>query len=366
MTDIEHPHLWLALSPHGYGHAAMTAPVVAEMRRRHPGLRLTIQTALPRSFLETRYGADFVHVGEIPDFGLRMVSATAIDRAASLADYRRLHADWPGPVRREAARLAAAKPDLVLANIPYVTIAAAASVGIPVVGLSSLNWADMVGAVLGGMAEAADIRAEMLDAYGGVAVMLRALPAMDMTLPKIRGIGPLARLGADRRPLLRTRLQVEEGQRVGLIAFGGIDHDLAVERMAQIPGWVWLSTVGTGGRADMVDWQQGGVAFADLISSVDLVVGKVGYGTFTEAALAGTPTIYLARPDWPESPALDDWLAAHTRCRAIGAEALFSAGFGDVIAEVLAQPARPRAVPSGVGEAADWLEWALAGNSLSS
>ncbi|TAN60870.1 MAG: hypothetical protein EPN20_13195, partial [Magnetospirillum sp.] len=48
------PHLWLALSPHGFGHAAMTAPVVTELRRRRPGLRLTIQTGVPRAFLESR------------------------------------------------------------------------------------------------------------------------------------------------------------------------------------------------------------------------------------------------------------------------------------------------------------------------
>ena len=119
------PHLWLALSPHGYGHAAMTAPVIDALRRLCPDLRLTIQTGVPRDFLETRYGPDFVYVADIPDFGFKMLSSTQVDLEASAQGYKDLHAHWPKVVEREAERLREAAPDLVLANAPYVTIAAA-------------------------------------------------------------------------------------------------------------------------------------------------------------------------------------------------------------------------------------------------
>ena len=355
--------LWLALSPHGYGHAAMTAPVVAELRRRRPGLHLTIQTTLPRDFLGSRYGADFTLVDEIPDFGFRMVSATDIDRDGSLAAYRVLHADWPAAVEREAARLESARPDLVLANIPYVTIAAAASACIPVIGLASLNWADMGASVFAGMAGHERVVAEMREAYGKATAILRTTPAMDMALPNLRQIGPIARRGADRRSELRMRLGVADGVQVGLIGFGGIDHDAALGHMPQLPGWHWLSTLAAPPRPDVLPWEAGGVPFADLISSVDLVVSKVGYGTFTEAALAGTPVLYVERPDWPESPNLDRWLAAHTRCLAVQANRLFTNEFRGLVESVLALPHRPKAEASGVAEAADILEQAL-DNSL--
>jgi len=352
-------HLWLALSPHGYGHAAMTAPVVAELRRRRPELRLTIQTALPRDFLASRYGDDFTLVGDIPDFGFRMVSATGIDRQASLAAYQALHANWPAAVAGETVRLGAARPDLVLANIPYVTIAAAAAARVPVVGLASLNWADMVTSVFAGMAGGDLIAAQMRQAYSQADVIMRTTPAMDMTLTSLRQIGPIARRGADRRAELRTRLAVSDAIRVGLIGFGGIDHDAALDRMPVVPGWLWLSTLAPPPRADILRWEAGGVPFDDLISSVDLVVSKVGYGTFTEAALAGTPVLYAARPDWPESPNLDHWLAAHTRCLAVAADEIFTNRFSSLIDTVLGQPGRPPAMPSGVAEAATILEQVL-------
>ena len=36
------PHLFVSLTAHGYGHLAQVAPVVAELTRRLPGLRLTV------------------------------------------------------------------------------------------------------------------------------------------------------------------------------------------------------------------------------------------------------------------------------------------------------------------------------------
>jgi len=361
MTASDGSHLWLALSPHGYGHAVMTAPVVAELRRRRPNLRLTIQTGLGREFLATRYGDDFHHVPEIPDFGFCMASATQVDREASLGGYLSLHADWPKVVEAEAERIAAARPDAVLANVPYVTVAAAARAGVPVVAMSSLNWADMAAAMLAGLDGVDGIVAQMREAYVGAKAFLRCTPAMEMTLPNLINIGPVARRGADRGAELRMRLQAAVGTRIGLIAFGGIDHDLALSRFPRLPGWVWLSTLPVPDRADLRRWEDGGIPFTDLISSVDLVIGKVGYGTFTEAGLAGTPMIFVERPDWPESPNLDRWLDAHTRCQGIDAKRLFDPDLGALIDAVLARPIRPPALPTGIAEAADVVERALDG-----
>ncbi|MDA8230128.1 MAG: hypothetical protein M0006_02195 [Magnetospirillum sp.] len=354
-------HLWVALSPHGYGHGAMTAPVVQELRRRRPGLRVTIQTALPAGFLADRFGDGFEHVPDIPDFGLHMTSSVGIEFEASAAAYRALHADWPGAVEREAGRLAAARPDLVLANIPYVTIAAAARVGVPVVALSSLNWAGIYAHYFGDRPEAGRIAGQMRAAYAQAAVFLRCLPAMDMDLPNLLDIGTVARRGADRRRELRTALGVGDETRVGVVAFGGIDHRLRMELWPRIPGWRWLVPSAAPGREDLVPWEASGLSFTDLLSSVDVAVSKPGYGTFTEAGLSGTPMLYLSRPDWPECPHLDRWLERHAPCRAVAAEDLLSPGLAGILDELLSCPRPAVAQAAGIAEATDILEGFLDG-----
>lgn len=349
-------HLWLALSPHGYGHATMTAPLIAELRRRRPGLRLTIQTALPADFLATRF-SDFDLVPHIPDFGFRMKSALAIDLEASMAAYLAQHADFPAVVGREAERLATARPDLVLANIPYVTIAAAAAAAIPVAAFSSLNWADLADYYLGGRQECAALRSEIRASYALADVFLRPQPAQAMSLPNIRDIGPVARLGADRREEIRARLGLRPGTRLGVIAFGGVDHRLPLERWPVVPGWFWLSSLlDTPRRADMAPWQVAGVPFSDLFPSVDLIVGKPGYGTFSEAGLAGVPVLYEPRPDWPEAPPLEAWLAQHCRCLPVSAAELVEGALPMLLQTLFSQAPRPLAQPTGVAEGTDVLE----------
>ncbi|MCR6632178.1 MAG: hypothetical protein NVV74_20190 [Magnetospirillum sp.] len=354
-------HLWLALSPHGYGHAAMTAPLVAELRRRRPHLRLTIQTALPKDFLATRYG-DFDYVGEIPDIGFRMKSALKVDVPASARFYIDQHADFAAVVGREAERLGAAKPDLVLANVPYVTVAAAAAAGLPVVAFCSLNWADLGDYYLGHLPECGRALADIRAAYTKASVFLRPTPAQPMTLPNVADIGLVARLGTDRREEIRTRLGLEEGERLGLIAFGGIDHRLPLERWPKLPGWRWLtSLLDIPSRPDMVPWERAGVPFADLVPSVDVMVTKSGYGTFSECGLAGVPVLYEARPDWPEGPPLERWLGKHTRCLATTPERLVGGGLPDQLRTLFFLPNRPVARPTGVAEGVQVLESMLDG-----
>lgn len=347
------PHLWLALSPHGFGHAAMTAPLVAELRRRRPGLRLTIQTALPRDFLESRYGA-FEHVPHIPDIGFRMKSAVEVDVAASAEFYRGLHADFPAVVAAETARLAEARPDLVLANVPYVTIAAAADAGIPVVAYSSINWADMVGHYLG--TETAML-GQIRDSYAKALAFLRPTPAQPMTLPNVVDIGPVAVKGQVRADEIRQKLGLGQGIRLGLIAFGGIDHRLPLERWPALEGWFWLSSLAdTPTRSDMAPWQASGLPFSDVLPSVDVLVTKPGYGTFSEAGLAGVPVLFEPRPDWPESLPLEEWLSRHTRSLAATATELASARLPLLLQRLFSQAVPEVAVPSGIGQGVDLLE----------
>lgn len=358
MTPSSPRHLWLALSPHGFGHAAMTAPVVAELRRRHPDLRLTIQTTVPRSFLESRYGTDFTHIADIPDFGLRMVSAVEVDFDASARGYAELHADWPGVVEREAERLRAARPDLVLANIPYVTVAAAALAGIPVVALSSLQWADIYRHYLGDRPESGRIFRQMVEAYDRAAVFLQVTPAMAMpSLGRLRRIGPVGAKGRARPEELRRAVGGAEDGRIGLIAFGGIDHTLDLGRWPVLPGWRWLSTLDCPpDRPDIQPWRCAGLAYADVAASVDAIVTKPGYGTFVEAALAGIPVLFTARPDWPECPHLDNWLISNGIGLAAEPEDLLGEGLAPLLRKLFSMKKQRIAEASGNAEAADILE----------
>jgi len=111
--------------------------------------------------------------------------------------------------------------------------------------------------------------------------------------------------------------------RAVLIALGGIAHRLPVEQWPRLPGIRWLVAADWQCQhPDAIAFESFGLNFTDLLCSVDAVVTKPGYGTFTEAACNGTPVLYQQRMDWPEQDCLIEWLDRHGTCQEVPAESL--------------------------------------------
>jgi hypothetical protein len=349
------PHLLVDISGHGFGHVAQTAAVLNDLTQRLPELRLTVRSSAPAALLRERIRPPFDHLSSSFDFGMRMADAMRVDVAATLADYRELHADWDARVAREAATMQALAPDLLLANIPYLSLAAAHAAGIPAVALCCLNWADIYDHFSPDDAESAAIHRQMQSAYADARCFLQIAPTMPMPdLPNRHTLGVVAELGKPRRDLLDARFGAST-RRV-LVSMGGIEKRLPMENWPVQPGVVWLVPQRWGiQRADIAPFESLGLGFSDLLASCDAIVTKPGYGTFSEAACNGVPVLYLAREDWPEAPYLVAWLEQNGRCRELPAERLENGEVGEYLEELWATPAPPAPLPEGVAQAAKYL-----------
>jgi hypothetical protein len=343
-------HLFVDISGHGYGHLAITAPVLNRLLEIAPDWRLTVRSALPHTLLAERIGPPFTHLPAASDFGFRMIDALHIDRAASAAAYRQAHADYPQRLAAEIALLAELRPDRVLSNISDLPLAAAARLGIPADALCSLNWADLFAHYFGDEAWAAPIHQQLLAAYRSARAFLRITPGMAMPeLANTVSIGALAARGQ------RHDLGLA-GERCVLVALGGISHRLPIERWPRLPGVRWLVAAAWQCRhPDALVAESFGLSFTDLLCSVDAVLTKPGYGTFTEAACNGTPVLYQRRVDWPEQDCLIDWLEQHGNCREIAVDRVHAGKMADDLAALWAQPRRPLPAADGAEQAARWI-----------
>ena len=340
-------HLFVDISSHGFGHLAITAPVLNAIAEITPDFRLTIRSALPAAKLQQRIKTPCTLIASATDFGYVMIDATHIDLDASAAAYRQAHEDWPTRVADEARFLADLKPDLVLTNVSYLPLAGAAVAGIPALSLCSLNWADLFDHYFGDQPWAKPIHAEMLTAYRSAQAFLRVTPGMAMAaLNNVRPIGPIAAIGS------RHDLGLN-GDKAILIAMGGIAHRLPVENWPRLPGVRWLVPADWHCRhPDAIASESFGLGFTDLLCSVDAVITKPGYGTFTEAACNGTPVIYQRREDWPEQDCLIDWLMANGRCFEIGAAQLECGQLAAAFENIQDQSPSPLAETDGIAQAA--------------
>lgn len=354
-------HLLVDISAHGLGHLAQTAPVLKALRARLPHLRLSIRSALPHRQLERYLAGGFEHVCEARDFGFAMHNAVDIDFAASASTYREFHHNWRLQIDAEAVWLKARKVDAVLTNVAYLPLAAAARAGMPCASLCSLNWADLFNHYFATESWAVEIHGQILSAYRDADCFLRLSPGLPMAnLDRRREIGPIARLGKRDRKALSVQLGVAEEDRSVLLVMGGMELRLPVESWRRVNGVNWIVPAAWQvHRDDVRAFDEMRMDFAGMLASVDAIITKPGYGTFVEAACNGIPLLYLQRDDWPETPHLSAWLAAHARGCAISRSRLMKGEFVDELVSLW--NARPPPVPlaTGADEAAELLQTAL-------
>ncbi|RRQ22338.1 glycosyltransferase [Thiohalobacter thiocyanaticus] len=345
--------LLTSITSHGFGHAAQALVVLNALMTRRPDIELHIATTVPKPFLAGRLAHPFTCHVHSTDFGLKMASALDIDRAASAAAYAAQAQMWDSLVEAEIGFLSALSPDLLLADIPYIPLAAAHKLGIPAVGLCSLNWAGIYRHYFHDRPEADAVLERLISAYSSARVFLTPEPFMPMPeLDNTRAIGPLARTGSNRRDEIDAQLGLKPDDRLVLIALGGVQGRLPVERWPVIPGVHWL--VQTGWKVERPGFhaiESLEMPFTDILASSDALLGKIGYGTVTECAVNATPMLYIPRADWPEEPYLAGWMEGHGAIARVDVDQAETGDLSQALQALLAQPPSSPPALTGAEEA---------------
>ena len=311
------PLLYVVISHHGFGHIAQTAPVVAALKRKLGHLRVVVQCDAPYAVLQEHFHLPFEHIAEAADFGMVMTNSLDVDVAASHARYLAWHADWRGKVQTCAERLRRLQPQLVLSNVAYLPLAGAREAGVPAAGFCSLNWADIYYPYCRELPAAKAVYRQMQEAYAGADLFLVPTPGMPMPeLPNRVTIGPVARIGRDRRAAIARRLCLGTEERLVLLFMGGVHTHLPLAQWPALPG-VQLLTSGTAvvDHPRIATVESLDLPYIDVLRSCDALVTKPGYGSFAEAGCNAVPVLYTRRQKWPEAEYLVQWLTAHGRCR---------------------------------------------------
>lgn len=352
------PHLLVDISAHGYGHVSQTSAVVNELVRLVPELHVTVRTATSYDFLKTRFQCQFQYMPVAFDFGMKMANAVDVQVEESAAAYREFHADWQHKVEREAEVMRQLKPDLLLANVPYLSLAAAQSAGVRAVGMCCLNWADIYLHYCTGDAASQAIHEQMVDAYRSAECFLKVQPAMEMPdLGKTHSINPIARIGKSKRSIVAKQCALNDGEKLVMVAMGGMEFRLPMQSWPHLPGVHWLVPEAWGiNRDDTTSFESLRLAFDDVLASCDAVITKPGYGTFTEAACSGVPLLYVTRGNWPEEPYLVQWLKQNVACLEVERKALQNGELGIVLKQLWALPSLPRPDANGAVEAAKYIQ----------
>jgi hypothetical protein len=303
------------VSGHGYGHAARTAEVLREVRRRSSRLTIAVRTTAPAFLFESAVGAPLTVEPVECDVGLVQQDALVIDEVASAAAWRAFQARWDERVETEAGWLRGSQARLVLGDIPPLAFAAAAVAGTPAVAFTNFSWDWIYRHLAAREAALGEAATRAREAYGTADLLLR-LPfsgdlsafrrVLDLPLvarrPRVAKAEARRRLGLDARPAV-------------LLSFGGIGlPGLEPGRFSSLRACQLLLT-GTSAdgpipsnlrRLGGDELAAVGLGYVDLVGAADVVVSKPGYGIVSDCIGARTRLVYTDRGDFPEYPVLVD------------------------------------------------------------
>ena len=354
MTRAYNKCIVFDVSSYGLGHLGQVAPVIDALGRRYPETRIVVRTTYASSVVKS-FIASNVHI-ELPppEATLVMRSPIVVDKIKSAAAYRAIHEKWEDHLNFESVRLAKHEPAILVADVPYLSIAVAKRVGIPAVAMCCLNWLDLYRTYCDWHDDALDVIRVLKDVYTSADLFLQPRPHMPMLdIPNRRSIGPVARIGRQRKGELKTILGLSENKNVVLATAGGIREERAIY-LPPMRDVHWLlgpghSTLPGGGtRVSDID-----MSFIDIMASSDAVLTKVGYGTFVEAACNGVGILSGERPDWPETAGLFAWGKQNANFAVIEGNIEKELGLRIALSTVLGGPRKSPVAASGVIDAAE-------------
>lgn len=315
------------VSAHGYGHGVRSCDVVRAVNRLCPQTVIHVITDLPAEFLYNRISAErnIVRPGSF-DVGMVQKDSIRVDVPATLDLLENLYARSEDLILQEVEYLNKNEISLVVADIPSMPIEAAARCGIPGMAIGNFGWdwiySDFIGL---------DVRwnrlVEMIrSAYAQTGLLLRLPFSEEMsTFPLIRDIPLVASPGRSRRRGMTDLYGCDPGKKWILLSFTTLEWDDGalrnIEQMKDYEFFTVFPLHWNRGNIHTVNREQ--VSFSDVVSSVDAVLSKPGFGILSDCIVNSKPLIYADRSDFAEYAVLEAAIRKYLRNIHIPAEMLY-------------------------------------------
>ncbi len=345
--------IWCAISGHGFGHAAQVVPVLNELGRRNPALKVLLRTTVPNHFFATRLTVPWELSPQEQDVGCVQQGPLTIDVPATWKAYRDFHDNWDVRLREECDAIKHYRPDLVLSNISYLALEAGLRAGIPTIGFGSLSWDQVLQELVDSLTpEQNHIIEHIQGVYMRAELAIRLAPSLPMnSFSRHEDVGPIGYVtrGENRSPGSRVS-GTGEGPLV-LVALGGVPLDsLPFDALDQLGPYQFLVDLPLSGNYTRLQSTQAlAASFKELLMGSDIILSKPGYGTVIEAVAAGKPFVYVRRYNFPDEGVLADYAHRYGRACELSKQDFYSGAWRKALKAVLALPAPIEALPdSGV------------------
>lgn len=334
---MSRPILYVAITNHGFGHAARAASVAAAIAKLCPEILLILVTTAPRWLLESYIQSDFIYRPRAYDVGVVQADSLTVDKAATLEKLQHIRAHQRSLIAGEVNFIRQNRVGLILADIPPLATAIAKTADIPCWMSSNFGW-DFIYRAWGD--EFVEIADWINDSFSQCSSLFR-LPFHEpmSAFPVITDVGltggsPHYQLD-ELRAIWGITAPVEQ---TVLLTFGGLGlQQIPYNNLASYPDWQFItfdrSAQDLPNLLKITDRKYRPVDFMPLCGRV---ISKPGYSTFAEALRVGVPIVSLYREDFAESPLLIEGIVNHAHHQLLSSSEFFQGNW-----KFLNQPPQP-------------------------
>ncbi|HLF57405.1 MAG TPA: hypothetical protein VI942_11220, partial [Thermoanaerobaculia bacterium] len=224
------------VTPHGFGHAARAAAVLAALREELPALEATLFTSVPRWFFSESLDFSFDYRELACDVGFVQRSAVEEDLGATIGRLAELWTDAEEFLLKGLlSQLVASRAEAVLCDIAPLGLVAAREAGIPSILVESFTWDWIYEGVLEREPRFAPWIRRLREAFELATLRIQTEPVCSPA-PGATRVGPIARRPRTPRRAVRARLGIGGGRSMVLVSLGGIESRIAHLERLELPG----------------------------------------------------------------------------------------------------------------------------------
>lgn len=309
---MSRPILYVAITNHGFGHAARTASVAAAIAQLCPEILLILVTTAPRWLLESYIQGDFIYRPRALDVGVVQADSLTIDKAATLEKLKQIRTQQRSLVAGEVNFIRQNRVNLILADIPPLAAVIAQTADIPCWMSSNFGWDFIYRAWEGEFIEIADW---ISDCFSKCDRLFR-LPFHELmsAFPVITDVGLTGgspRYQVDElRAIWGITASVEQ---TVLLTFGGLGlQQIPYDNLRQFPDWQFITfDYSAPDLPNLLTIRDRKYRPVDFMPICGRIVSKPGYGTFAEALRVGVPIVSLTREEFAESDLLIEGITSY-------------------------------------------------------
>jgi hypothetical protein len=353
-------HLAYFVTPHGYGHAARAAAIMASLTEINPNFHFEIFTQVPEWFFAASQPGAYTYHDCISDVGLAQETPLTEDLDLTIQRLSALLPFRPENLSALQMEIQSTTCRLVVCDIAPLGIAAARAAALPSVLVENFTW-DWI--YQGYVDEEPRFKAPIQylhEVFSTANYHIQTEPVCTPSPASHLTTHPVSRKPRLPSGEIRRMLGISPTAKVVLISMGGIEGQYPfVQKLLDLSEINFI--IPGGGQSMQAEKNlvflphHSNFYHPDLMGASDMVIGKAGYSTISEAYWAGIPFAYVARQRFPESPVMADFIQSSIGGFEISPDDFQKGIWIDRLPEWLVRPRIQRQPPNGAHQVAHFI-----------